>query len=71
MDKIENLEEGLKLIGLLTPESREKIVTAFKLLEIENLQLKAEVNTLRGNLEKLEDRMDRVQHYLTNAGQKY
>ena len=71
MDKIENLEEGLKLIGLLTPESREKIVTAFKLLEIENLQLKAEVNTLRSNLEKLEDRMDRVQHYITEAGRKY
>lgn len=70
-DKIDKLEEGLKLIGLLTPESREKIVQAFTELEVENLQMKAELNSTRHAITQLQDRVDRIQDMLIKAGARY
>lgn len=68
--RIEHLESGLKLIGLLTPEARHDIVQAFLGLEAENAKLHSELSQLRIALSKAEDRIDRMQHYLIEAGKK-
>lgn len=70
-NRMEALAEGLKLIGLLTPEARDKIVHVFMEQEVEMAKQETELNQLRTEITQLQDRMDRVQHYLTNAGQKY
>jgi len=70
-NRMETLAEGLKLIGLLTPEARDNIVKAFMDQEVQMIQQQTDINQLRDEITQLQERMDRVQHYITEAGRKY
>lgn len=67
-NRMQSLEEGLKLIGLLTPESREKIIEAFIAQETQMVQQQTEINQLRNEITQLQNRMDKAQHHLSRAG---
>ena len=67
-ERMSSLEEGLKLVGLLTPEAREKIVEAFLSLEAENIRLHTELVTIKTNVAKIDADLNRIQHHLSRAG---
>lgn len=67
-ERMLSLEEGLKLIGLLTPEAREKIIEAFLSLEAENIRLHTELVTLNTNVAKIGADLNKIQHHLSRAG---
>ena len=75
INKIELLEDGLKILGLLTPEAREKIVLAFIMLDAENKQLHTEIlqsqatiDELRNDIYHLQQRVDTIPTLLRQAG---
>lgn len=70
-ERMSSLEEGLKLVGLLTPEAREKIVEAFLSLEAENMRLRTELATLSTNVTRIDTDLDKMKHHLSRAGSQY